>query len=162
MRLPHPFDPRARQGYALIITLVFLTITLLTLSSVMWWAASSGKVTRQNELFTTAEAAADAAAETVVATMDRDWTYGQALQSASVYAGLALPDQTSWPMKFQYSDGSGNNNRIGVTIGHHQYLRRRGFRICRSVGLYQYPAPSPPPPPPSTSFTRSRPPFKRC
>jgi hypothetical protein len=116
MRTPSPFDPRARQGYALLITLVFLTVTLMTLASLMWWASSNGKVTQQNELFTTAEAAADAATEKVVATMDRDWTYGQALQAASVYASLPLPDQTAWPMQFQYSDGSGNNGKIGVNI----------------------------------------------
>jgi Tfp pilus assembly protein PilX len=95
MRISPPFESRARRGYALIITLVFLTVTLLTLASLMWWASSNGQVTQQNELFTTAESAADAAAEQVVATMDRDWTYGQALQSASVYAGLTLPVQTA-------------------------------------------------------------------
>lgn len=116
MRMPHPFDPRARHGYALMITLVFLTITLMTLASLMWWASSNGRVTQQNELFTTAESAADAATETVVATLDRDWTYGQALQAASAYANLPLPNQTAWPMQFQYSDGSGNNNKTGVTI----------------------------------------------
>jgi hypothetical protein len=110
------FGPRDRQGYALLITLVFLAITLTTLASLMWWASSNGKVTQKNELFTTAGAAADAAAETVVATMDRDWTYGQALQSASVYSHLSLPVQTTWPMQFQYSDGSGNNGVIGVSI----------------------------------------------
>ncbi len=116
MRTSPSSGPRDRQGYALVITLVVLAITLVTLSSLLWWAASNGKVTRQNELFTTAGAAADAAAETVVATMDRDWTYGQTLQSASVYSHLSLPVQTAWPMQFQYSDGSGNNNVIGVSI----------------------------------------------
>ena len=116
MRITPPSGPRDRQGYALIVTLVVLAITLVTLSSLMWWASANGKVTRQNELFTTAESAADAAAETVVATMDRDWTYSQALQSANIYAHLSLPDQTAWPMNFQFSDGSGNNGVIGVSI----------------------------------------------
>ena len=65
MQIPHPLDPRARHGYALMVTLVFLAITLMTLASLMWWASSNGKVTQQNELFTTAEAAAEAAAEQV-------------------------------------------------------------------------------------------------
>src|SRR5271166_1997581 len=77
MRISSPFEPRDRRGYALIITLVFLAITLVSLASVMWWASSNGKVTQQNELFTTAEAAAEAATEKVVAQLDRDWTYSQ-------------------------------------------------------------------------------------
>ena len=88
MRISHPFDPRDRHGYALIITLVFLAVSLITLASVMWWASSNGKVTQQNELFTTAEAAAEAANEQSWPLLDRDWTYGQTLQAASVYANF--------------------------------------------------------------------------
>ena len=76
MRITHSFDSRARHGYALLVTLIFVTVSLMTLASLMWWASSNGKVTQKNELFTTAEAAAEAATEQVVATMDRDWTYG--------------------------------------------------------------------------------------
>ena len=117
-----------------MITLVFLAVTLVTLSSVMWWTASNSKVTRQNELFTTAEAAAEAANETVVATLDRDWTYGQTLQSASIYASLALPVQTGWPMQFQYSDGSGNNNTIGVAIGSSVFTNALGAQFANLSG----------------------------
>src|SRR5208283_2910345 len=102
MRISHPLQPRDRRGYALVITLVFLAITLVSLASVMWWASSNGKVTQQNELFTTAEAAADAACEKVVAQMDRDWTYSQTLQASTVYSAL-VPVTTNWPMTFQFS-----------------------------------------------------------
>jgi hypothetical protein len=137
MRTSPPFDHRDRNGYALMITLVFMTITLMTLASVMWWAASNGKVTRQNELFTTAEAAAEAATEQVVGTLDRDWTYGQSLQSASVYANLSLPVQTAWPIQFQYSDGSGNNNTIGVTIGSQVFTNALGAQFADLSGYIQ-------------------------
>jgi len=136
MRTPHPFDSRARHGYALMITLVFLAITLTTLASLMWWASSNGKVTQQNELFTTAEAAAEAAAEQVVATLDRDWTYGQTLQAASVYAAL-VPTTTSWPMQFQFSDGSGNNNLTGFTIGSQYYTNQLGSSFANLAGYVQ-------------------------
>lgn len=134
MRISIPFVPRDRHGYALMITLVFLAISLVTMGSVMWWAASNGKVTRQNELFTSAEAAAEAANETVVATLDRDWTYGQTLQATNVYASLALPVQTAWPMQFQYSDGSGNNNKIGVTIGSSIFTNALGAQFANLSG----------------------------
>jgi hypothetical protein len=137
MRTLLPFAHRARRGYALLITLVFLAVSLMTMASVMWWAASNSQVTRQNELFTTAEAAAEAANETVVATLDRDWTYGQSLQSASVYANLALPVQTAWPMQFQYSDGSGNNNTIGVTIGMQGFTNALGSQFASLSGYVQ-------------------------
>ncbi len=137
MRITPSFAPRDRHGYALMITLVFLTVCLMTLASIMWWAASNGKVTRQNELFTTAEAAAEAANEQVVATLDRDWTYGQTLQAASVYANLALPVQTAWPMQFQYSDGSGNNNKIGVTIGSQAFTNALGAQFASLSGYIQ-------------------------
>jgi hypothetical protein len=115
MQIPCSTRPRARQGYVLIITLVFLAISLITLSSVMWWSSSNGMVTQKNVLFTTAESAADAATEQVVATMDRDWTYNQSLQASSVYAAL-VPVQTNWLMQFQFSNGSNTLNQTGVSI----------------------------------------------
>ena len=133
MQIPHPFDTRARHGYALMVTLVFLAITLMTLASLMWWASSNGKVTQQNELFTTAEAAAEAAAEQVVATLDRDWTYGQTLQATSIYAAL-VPTTTSWAMSFQFSDGSGNNNKTGITIGSIYYTNQLGSTFANLAG----------------------------
>jgi hypothetical protein len=87
----------------------------------MWWASSNGKLTQRNELFTSAEAAAEGYTEEVVATMDRDWTYGQTLQAASVYSSLPVPGQTNWPIQFQFSNGSGNNNQVGVYISPTNY-----------------------------------------
>ena len=137
MRTSSPNASRDRQGYVLALTLVFTAISLVALASVMSWAVSSSKVTQRNELFTSAEAAAEAANETVVATLDRDWTYGQILQSASVYANLGLPVQTAWPMQFQYSDGSGNNNKIGVVIGGQVFTNALGAQFAGLSGYIQ-------------------------
>ena len=134
MQTTHPFAPRARHGYALLITLIFVTVTLMTLASLMWWASSNGMVTQQNELFTTAEAAAEAPTEIVVAQLDRDWVYSQCLQAASVYQSLTLPDQTAWPTKFQYSDGSGTANKIGVSIGLQVYTNALGSQFAGLAG----------------------------
>jgi hypothetical protein len=120
------------------MTMVFLGVSLLTLSSLMWWTSSNAKVTQQNELFTTGEAAAEAYTEEVVATLDRDWTYGQSLQAASVYANLAPPNQTNWPIQFQFSDGSGNNNKVGFTLGTQFYNPALGSTFANLAG-YQSP-----------------------
>ena len=140
MRLSHPTDSRARQAYALIITLTFITISLITLSSLMWWASSNGMVTQRNELYTTGQAAAEAAAEQVVATLDRDWTYGQTLQAPGVYS-VMLPAQSNawgnWPIKFQFSDGASNNNQIGVTIGNIRYTNQLGSTFANLSGYFQ-------------------------
>jgi len=137
MRIPPPIDSRGRRGYALIMTLVFLGVSLVTLASVMWWASSNAKVTQKNELFTSSEAAAEAATEMVVGTMERDWKYGQTLQAASVYQGF-VPTQTGWPMQFTFSDGAGNTNQTGVTIALTNYYAPVGS-VFQNLSGYQYP-----------------------
>ena len=51
---------------------------------------------------------------------------------------LALPVQSGWPMRFQYSDGSGNNNKIGVTIGYQAFTNALGSQFANLAG-YIYP-----------------------
>ena len=138
MRTFPPFFPRVRRGYVLMVTMVFLAVSLISLASVMWWASSNGKVTQQNELFTTAEAAADAAAEQVVANLDWDWDSSQVLQPASHYANLPLPDQTAWPMKFQFSDGSGHAGVVGVNLVVSNFFAPVGSEFAGLQG-YIYP-----------------------
>ncbi len=133
MQTSNTLDCRKRRGYVLIMTLAFLGVSLLALGSVMSWLASGEKVTRRNELFTSSEAAAEAGTEEVIATLDRDWTYGQTLQAASVYQQL-VPAQTGWPMRFQYSDGSGNNNLIGVTLGTQYFTNMLGSTFTNLGG----------------------------
>ena len=119
-----------------MITLVFITVSLIALASVMQWSSSNGMVTQKNELYTTAEAAAEAATEQVVATLDRDWTYGQSLQATSVYAAL-IPSQTNWPVQMQFSDGSGNNNMTGIIIGTQYFTNELGSSFTNLSGYVQ-------------------------
>ncbi|HVU27861.1 MAG TPA: hypothetical protein VHG71_09020 [Verrucomicrobiae bacterium] len=101
-------------GYALLITMVFIGITLLLLVSVMSWANSNAKQTHRNNMFNTSSAAAEAAAEAAVAYMERDF-YNQSLNTnASIYT-TNLPSQTSWPIHFTFSDTNGTANRISVS-----------------------------------------------
>ncbi|HVU08700.1 MAG TPA: hypothetical protein VHG89_09180 [Verrucomicrobiae bacterium] len=101
-------------GYALLITMVFIGITLLLLVSVMSWANSNAKQTHRNNMFNTSSAAAEAAAEAAVAYMERDF-YNQSLNTnASIYT-TNLPSQTSWPIQFTFTDTNGTANRISVS-----------------------------------------------
>jgi hypothetical protein len=100
--------PRRRTGYALILVMCFLAVSLILFGSMMYWVSSNAKITVRNNYYNTAEAAAESATETVLGNMLRDFNYG-ALNAASSYTGLR-PDQSGWPLQYQFSN-------VGVTIG---------------------------------------------
>ena len=100
--------PFGSNGFALIITMIFLAITLMAFASMMYWVSSSTKVTTRNNLFNASQAAAEGAVETVISQMDRDFLY-QSLNSTNVYQALTIP-QTGWPMAFSFSGTNGLTN----------------------------------------------------
>ena len=114
MRITRRSRKLFKIGYALVIVLVFLAITLLTYASLMSWVASNAKVTKRNNLFNQSEAAAESATENVLATMMRDFN-NQALNPASTYTAL-VPGQTNWPIQFRFADGTGITNQTSVTM----------------------------------------------
>ena len=106
---------RNRRGYALMITLVFLVVCLTVFASMMYMIASNATVTRRNSLYNTSESAAEAAVDTVISQMDRDFLY-QTLNNASVYQVLPIP-ATNWPVTFQFSGTNGSTaGQITVTV----------------------------------------------
>src|SRR6516164_8858177 len=114
MRIIRRSHKPAKIGYALIIVLVFLAVTLLTYASLISWVSTNAKITMRNNLFNQSEAAAESATENVLATMMRDFN-NQTLNSASTYAAL-VPGQTNWPIQFQFTDSAGMTNQISVTM----------------------------------------------
>jgi hypothetical protein len=102
-------------GYALMMTLVFLTIMLTTFGSIMYWASSNTLVTERNNLYVSAQAAAESATEKVITTMMRDFTYG-ALNPVGNYDSL-VPDTNGWPVLFKFSSTNGVANQTSVDIG---------------------------------------------
>jgi hypothetical protein len=102
------------RGYALLITIVFIGISLLLLGSVMNLITSTSKQAERNNLFNMSTAAADAATARVMAQMWRDY-YNQAFNPASSYTGY-LPNQTGWPVKFSFSNGAGVANQTAVSV----------------------------------------------
>jgi hypothetical protein len=99
---------RRRSGYALIIIMLFLACSLVVFGSMMGWVASGAKVTQRNNLFNAAQAAAESGSEVILSTMMRDF-YFQSINPSSSYTPL-LPDQTGWPVQYQFSN-------VGVSIG---------------------------------------------
>jgi len=107
---------RKQSGWILAVTMTFLLVTLIVFASIMYWVTSSARVTQRNNLFNVSEAAAQGAAESAVTAMNRDFI-SQNINPASVYqTSVTNIDQTSWPVKFTFSDTNGNANQIYVSI----------------------------------------------
>ncbi|HEY5043939.1 MAG TPA: hypothetical protein VIK53_18355 [Verrucomicrobiae bacterium] len=106
---------QSSAGYALMITLIFVTIALMGFGSIMCWMSSSTLVTERNNLYVSAQAAAESATEKVMTTMMRDFTYGS-LNPVSSYDAI-VPDITGWPSQFTFKNTSGAANQTSVSIG---------------------------------------------
>ncbi|MGA2028507.1 MAG: hypothetical protein ABSG87_00325 [Verrucomicrobiota bacterium] len=104
MQIPLKQISCADKGYALIIIMIFLAVTLLVLGSLMSWTSSSSKQVARNNQFLASEDAADAATELVLATMQRDYL-SQTLNSSNSYTSL-IPVETNWPANCQYTFSS--------------------------------------------------------
>jgi hypothetical protein len=93
---------RRQSGYALIMIMCFIAVSLIIFASTMRWASSNSTITRRNNAFNQAEGAAESASETQLSYMIRDFAYNS-LSSASSYTNL-LPSTTSWPIQYQFSN----------------------------------------------------------
>lgn len=107
MKITSKPSQRSDQGYALLITVVFIGIALLLLGSVMDWANSTSRQTERNNLFNMGVAAAEAAAGRTRAQMSYDF-YNQTFNESSNYTDYypSASDQADWPVKFSYSNPS--------------------------------------------------------
>jgi hypothetical protein len=108
---------RTRKGHILLFVLVASAISLLLLGSMLQWTSVSSQITERNNEYNRAVAAAEAATETVLARMDRDFL-SQSIDYANLEPYRALvPDAaltSGWPVQYQFSDTSGVVNRSSV------------------------------------------------
>jgi hypothetical protein len=114
------FEParRVEKGYALVITMLFLVVAVIALTSMWLWTANNGSVTQRNIIFNESSAAAEAATEKVFTTMDRDFLFGN-LGTSNTYNTL-IPDTSNtnlWPVQYTFSDTNGNANTTYVNLG---------------------------------------------
>lgn len=107
--------PTSFAGYALLLVLMFLAISLIGFGSLMFWIASSTKVTERNNLHVASQAAAESATEKVIAKMLHDFHYGT-LALPSSYESL-VPDTTGWPVQFSFKNLDGVANQTSVQLG---------------------------------------------
>ena len=107
--------PPAAAGYALLLIMMFLGITLLGFGSIMAWVSSSSTITDRNNLYVASQAAAESATENVLTMMMRDFTYGT-LNAVSGYQAL-VPNTNGWPVLFVFKNTNGVANQTSVTIG---------------------------------------------
>jgi hypothetical protein len=106
---------RHETGFALVVTILSITVMLVMFASLMYWAASNARLTLRNNIYTAAQGAAESGTENIMAYMIRDYTYGS-LNPASSY-NLA-PPTTGWPVSYVFTDTNGNAaNYATVTIG---------------------------------------------
>ena len=102
-----------RQGYALLLTLCMISVSLLLLAATTRWTWNECSLTARNNLYNTTVAAAEAATENVLAHMERDFVRQSVASDLSAYSAL-IPSQSGWPTQFKFSDGSGNEDHTGV------------------------------------------------
>ena len=116
MQIPSKPSRSGRKGYALVIVLCFLAVTLAVVANLLSWTAFSAKITGRNNQFLASESAAEAADELVIANMTRDFL-NQSLNSVSAYTPLIPTNTPNWPVTYKFSDASGNANKTTVIEG---------------------------------------------
>ena len=103
-------------GYALTITIMFLAVVLVIFASILYWAESNATMTVRNNQYNMSENAAEAAVETVIGRIDRDFVNGS-ISNASAYASLpATIDQSTWPVQYIFSATNGSTGAVSVAI----------------------------------------------
>ena len=111
MIIKSPSRSRRQSGYALIIIMLFLSVSLIVFGSMMYWVSAGSKITQRNNIYNSSQAAAESATEVAMASMMRDFIF-QALNSSSSYASLPQAiDQSGWPVQYQLS----NTVSIGIS-----------------------------------------------
>ena len=108
----HP-SPKNR-AYALILTVILTGVTLLVLAATLRLTSGECRLTGRHNQYNSAIAAAEGGTERVIAQMERDFLNQAVSTDLSQYSALT-PNQTGWPLQYQYSDGRGNLNRARVT-----------------------------------------------
>ncbi len=112
MKMTHKNYQPGVQGYALLMTMIFISVALLLLVSVMNWSNSSARQTERNNLFGLGTGAAEAATERVIAQMTFDF-FNQNFATGSNYYTInssnLVPVTTGWPVQFTFSNPSNSS-----------------------------------------------------
>jgi len=102
-----------KRAYALMITVILTAVTLVVLAATLRLTSGECRLTGRHNLYSSALAAAEGGTERVLAQIERDFLNQSVSSNLSTYASL-IPDQTGWPVRYQFSDGRGNVNKARV------------------------------------------------
>lgn len=138
-------------GYALLVVMIFASLSLLTLGGALTWTSTTSSVTERNNRYFTALAAAEAASEKVLTRISRDFQNngeGVVYSSLSTYRTLVpTSTESSYWSGFEFSNGSGTlaNTHVdrltawGYTNLTSQYTGLRGmastYRVISNAKL---------------------------
>ncbi len=109
MRITSPSLPARQSGFALIMVMCFLAVSLTVFASVMYWISTNATITQRNNAYNQAAAAAESATESSLAYMMRDYTFQALNLTAGFYNSNSSPNQAGWPIGYQF-------NNISISI----------------------------------------------
>jgi hypothetical protein len=109
---------RTQQGNAIVLTMVYVGLSLLLLATIIGRSSSNAVVTQRNNAYNQAVTAAEAATETVLAKMFNDFV-NQSIDYSNLVPYRAITPSTflpaGWPAEYEFSDRGGNINQTDVT-----------------------------------------------
>jgi len=107
---------KSEQGYALALTMVIGGVVLALFAGAARWSATSSVINDRNNIYTRTVSAAEAASETVLSYIARDF-FNQSFKPSNLAAYRSLVPATGWAAEFQFSDGAGQVNATAVESG---------------------------------------------
>ncbi len=123
---------RRKGGYALLLALVFVAVSLLLLTSLLQRTSGSAWITDRNNAYNRSVAAAEAATEKVLSQVTRDFVQ-QTFDPANLAAYRNLLPTNDWAAEFEFSDGTGAAGQVWVDSSPTMVLTNLDSRY---TGLY--------------------------
>ena len=114
MKLVRDTQKRAERGYSLLMVLFMTGISIAIYAGLASWTSSSSVVNDRNNTYNSSVEAAEAASETVLSYMTRDFL-NQTYDPGNVAYYRDLIPTNSWAAAYQFTDGAGATNRSYVT-----------------------------------------------
>jgi hypothetical protein len=116
MKTGPAFNKQSRDAYALLMVMILAGVSIIVFASAAKWTSSSILVTDRHNTYNRTSAAAEAATETVLAQMARDF-FNQGVNSDLNVYRILVPKgtvQDNWADGYQFTDGAGGVNRSSV------------------------------------------------
>jgi hypothetical protein len=133
MQIKLPSLSRRESGFALLIIMLFVGISLILFASMLLWTSTNSKITNRNNLFNQSEAAAESATEVPLASMIRDYD-DESLNAASAYVTM-IPNTAGWPLQFQFSDLNSNVGQISIQMSPTATWQSLPYQFSGQTGL---------------------------